>query len=215
MILNNLDYYIDIIDKKKSYILLKSIIDKIAASILFIVFFPLMIIIGILVKFTSKGSILYGERRIGLNEKEFIIYKFRSMINDENHPDFKRYLRESSDGTFVKPKNNPRITKFGRFIRRTSFDELPQLYNVIIGEMSLVGPRPSTFSLSGNDKMRRIRAVIKPGVTGLWQIENRENCLIEEMIKYDIEYIEKFNFWYDLKIILRTIPAVLSCRGAY
>ncbi len=215
MQLNDIGYYLRIVKQKIYYISIKCIIDIIVATILFIILLPLMIIIAIMVKITSRGPALYGERRIGIDEKEFIIFKFRSMINDEKHPDYQKYLKESADGTFIKPKNNPRITKFGRFLRRTSLDELPQLYNVIIGEMSLVGPRPSTFSLSGNDLMRKIRAVIKPGVTGLWQIENRENCLIEEMIKYDIEYIEKFNFWYDLQIILKTIPAVLSCRGAY
>ncbi len=215
MTFENIEYYKSIVDKKKVYISSKNIFDKICAIILLIILFPFLLIVSILVKITSNGTILYKEKRLGYNGREFEIIKFRSMINDINHPDYQKYLKESVDGTFVKPKDNPRITKFGRILRKTSIDELPQLYNIIKGEMSFVGPRASTKALSGNRQMKEIRSIIRPGLTGLWQISNRENCLIEDMIEYDIKYIEKFNFWYDIKIILNTIPAVITCRGAY
>ena len=177
-----------------------------------------MIIIAILVKLTSKGPVFYVSERIGRGEKPFKIYKFRSM-KDGADKEFDALLEQSDrEGTF-KMKNDPRITKFGKFLRKTSLDELPQLFNILFGSMSVIGPRPiSKTELSCNFYISEANIYVsaKPGLTGYWQVKARSNADFEtgERQKLELEYFTKRGFWYDLGLIFRTIPAVLRHKGA-
>lgn len=207
--------YQDILERNKTFLKCKRVFDFLISFVLLTLFSPLMLVIGLIVKFTSKGPVLYRELRVGQFGREFFIYKFRSMVNDDNDPDYQRYKYEVKNGTFIKNEFNPRITKFGKILRKSSIDELPQLYNVLIGEMSLVGPRPSASTLSGTEFQKNIRTIVKPGMTGLWQVRNRGFSHITEMIDYDIKYIENMSPKLDIYVLLKTIPTVISCKGAF
>lgn len=196
-------------------------------SALFLVFFsPLLIALGLLVKCTSKGPILYKSRRAGLRGKPIQCLKFRSMYQDaeqrlgvllKKNPTFQREWN-----TFQKLKNDPRITPIGSFLRRTSLDELPQFWNVLKGDLSVVGPRPPTLvsyepqeieKLYGN-KARTILSV-RPGITGVWQISGRSHITFEERCAIEESYARTHTLWKDLAIIAKTIPAVISAKGAF
>jgi lipopolysaccharide/colanic/teichoic acid biosynthesis glycosyltransferase len=170
----------------------------------------------LVVKFTSKGPVIFKQQRYGLNKRRFTMYKFRTMVADaEARQRELESLNQTSDPTF-KLRGDPRITTVGRFLRNTSLDELPQLINVLLGDMSLVGPRPlpvrdvSLFSEAWF--MRRFS--VKPGLTGLWQVSGRSNINFSQWIKLDLEYIDSWSVLLDLKILARTLPAVLRRDGA-
>ena len=187
------------------YPVLKRAMDLLIASFLLILTIPLWVIIAIGIKLDSKGPVFFKQERVGYKGKRFVLYKFRTMF--VHIPPFS----ESP-----KDENDPRITKFGRFLRRTSLDELPQLINVIKGEMSLVGPRPEMpFIVERYSKWERKRLDVKPGITGLWQILGRKNLPLQENIHYDFYYIKNRSIILDLMILLKTIPAVLKRKGAY
>ena len=172
----------------------KYLLDFVAAFLLILIFAPLMILISLLIKLSSRGPIFFSHKRVGINNKLFVIHKFRSL-----HIDTPSYS-EKPDST-----EDVRITSIGKWIRKTSLDELPQLFNVIKGEMSLVGPRPEMPFLAENyEDWENQRHLVRPGMTGLWQLSPRRRGAIREGIPVDLEYIENLSLWNDFKILLRT-----------
>lgn len=196
--------------------LVKRAVDVLAAAIALLLFAPLMLLIAIAIKLDSPGPIIFAQTRIGQGGRPFTLYKFRSMRQGaEGELEQLRQRTENTEITF-KLKNDPRCTRVGRIIRRASLDELPQLFNVLRGEMSLVGPRPPIPSeVEQYEDWHRKRLEVKPGITGLWQVMGRSELPFEEMVMLDIYYIENWSLLLDFKILLRTIPTVLLARGAY
>jgi lipopolysaccharide/colanic/teichoic acid biosynthesis glycosyltransferase len=177
---------------------------------------PVLAIVAILIRLTSPGPVLFVQKRLGLNKRHFNVYKFRTMVVDAEKRMLEiEHLNEVS-GPVFKIKNDPRITPIGRFLRKTSIDELPQLFNVLIGDMSLVGPRPLPVrDYEGfNEDWQRRRFSVRPGITCLWQVGGRSSIPFEKWMELDLQYIDKWSLWLDLQILLRTIPAVLRGSGA-
>ena len=176
----------------------------------------LTLVIAIIIKLDSPGPVFFAQTRVGLNKKNFKMFKFRSMVVDaEQRMSEVEHLNEA-EGPNFKIENDPRITRAGRFLRKTSLDELPQLFNVLIGDMSLVGPRPMSIrdvSLFDHGRQRK-RFSVRPGITCLWQISGRSNLSFDEWLDLDIEYIETWSFWLDLRILLKTVPVVIRGSGA-
>jgi lipopolysaccharide/colanic/teichoic acid biosynthesis glycosyltransferase len=175
-----------------------------------------MAVVIVLIKFTSPGPVFFSQRRVGLNKRRFNLYKFRTMVVDaEKQMREIEHLNEAS-GPVFKIKNDPRITPLGRFLRKTSLDELPQLFNVLAGHMSLVGPRPLPVrDYEGfNEDWQRRRFSVKPGITCLWQVQGRSSISFEKWMELDLQYIDKWSLWLDFQILLQTIPAVLRGSGA-
>lgn len=211
------EYQIFHVRGNKFYHFMKRLED-ICASFLAIVILSIpMLIIGLLVKLTSKGPMIYTSKRVGKDGKVFNFYKFRSMVdNAENELENLLEQNEIEGGVIFKMKEDPRVTKFGKFLRKTSLDELPQLFNILKGDMSLVGPRPCTVReyelYSERDKLR---LKVPQGLTGEWQVRGRCNTSFEEMVDMDLDYIQnKRGFWYDIGILFRTIPVFFGKRGA-
>lgn len=200
--------------KKPIYCFLKKCVDFFGALLGIILLSWLMIIIAILVKCTSKGPALYVSERIGKNEKPFKFYKFRSMRVGADAEIEQLMAQSEREGTF-KMKNDPRVTRFGKFLRKTSLDELPQLFNILNGTMSIVGPRPMIRrELDQMDEYQRQRFLVKQGLTCIWQCSGRANTSFKEQILLDLKYVNKRGFWYDVWLVLKTIPAVLFGKGA-
>jgi exopolysaccharide biosynthesis polyprenyl glycosylphosphotransferase len=177
---------------------------------------PLLLLIMFLIKAEDGGPVLFSQTRVGEFGREFKMYKFRSMcLNAEQRLQELLGLNEHKEGVTFKLKNDPRITKVGRWLRKFSLDELPQFYNVLIGDMSLVGPRPPVpRETELYTPAQRRRLAVKPGITCTWQISGRSNIDFSGQVKLDVMYIENRNFLMDMKIIVQTVPAVLSGRGA-
>lgn len=176
---------------------------------------PVMLAIALMIKFTSEGPVIFSQQRVGLNGRIFKMYKFRSMI--VNAEELKNKITELNEmsGPVFKIKNDPRITKVGKFLRRTSLDELPQLWNVFKQDMSLVGPRPPLPSeVNMYDPKHRKRLAVKPGITCIWQISGRNNVNFEKWMDMDAEYVDRWSFWLDIKILVKTVPAALMGKGA-
>lgn len=206
--------------------ILKRIFDLVLGTLGLIILSPVMLAVAIAVKLNSPGPAIYSQKRVGELGQLFTIYKFRSMYSDlspglggEKAAQMLEKLRtESNDasGPMFKMKADPRITPVGKFIRKTSLDELPQLFNVIIGNMSVVGPRPAApYEVSGYPDVAKRRLLIKPGVTGLWQVSGRSDVSFDRYVQMDIYYIEHWSIWLDLKIILLTFGAVFARKGSY
>ncbi|MCO5250257.1 MAG: sugar transferase [Candidatus Kapabacteria bacterium] len=201
--------------ERQSYLRMKRALDVVLALTMIVLSSPLLLITALLIKLTTRGPVIYTQIRLGQYGHKFLIYKFRTMYTSADF-DHEQFGIEKAKGTFIKSPKDPRITPIGRYLRNTSIDELPQLFNVLFGDMSIVGPRPSEeFFFLNNQRFKDIRLIVKPGMTGLWQVKNRSNhCTIFDMIDYDIEYIQNMNLWNDIKIIFLTIPAVLQGEGA-
>jgi exopolysaccharide biosynthesis polyprenyl glycosylphosphotransferase len=197
-------------------LLAKRMVDATLSLTALIVLAPLMLVVAFLIKVTSPGPVFFAQDRVGMNQRRFRIYKFRSMVVDaEAKKQELAHLNEIPDGPAFKMKNDPRITAIGRFIRKTSIDELPQLFNVLHGEMSLVGPRPPLpDEVKKYEWLFRKRLSVKPGITCVWQISGRSNTTFERWMEMDSEYIDNWSIWLDLKILVKTVPAVLLGRGA-
>jgi len=199
-----------------SHQLIKRILDVVASGSLLLLLSPVLVLATILIKLTSPGPIFFVQKRLGLNKRRFNVFKFRTMVVDaEKKMGQIEHLNEVS-GPVFKIKNDPRITRVGGFLRRTSIDELPQLLNVFVGDMSLVGPRPlpvRDYEGFSEDWQRR-RFSVKPGITCLWQVKGRSEIPFEQWMELDLQYIDKWSLWLDVKILLRTIPAVLRGSGA-
>jgi len=194
---------------------LKSISDRLFTLVGIILLSPLMLSLSLLIKLTSKGPILFRQERCGLNGKKFIMFKFRTMV--ENADEMKDLLLEKNemDGPAFKMADDPRLTKVGKCLRKLSLDEFPQLLNVLRGDMSLVGPRPPLAKeVSQYDHWQRRKLSMKPGLTCLWQVNGRNNINFEKWMKMDLEYIDNWSLWLDTKILFKTIPAVILGAGA-
>ena len=219
---------------QRIYFWCKRLFDVLLAAGLAIGLFPLMVVIAVLIKLDSPGPVLFIHDRVGVKRRtrgdrivwvlrSFAFYKFRSMVTNADQSLHESYIRDfreghidgSENGNGFKLNNDSRVTRLGRILRRTSLDELPQLINVLKGDMSLVGPRPVPLyeaALYADHHYERLTAL--PGLTGLWQIKGRCQVPFEEMLRMDIEYARRAGPWLDAKILLSTIPAVLSGRGA-
>lgn len=200
----------------KAYSFFKRLFDIFCSLLAIIVLSPILLIIGLLVKLTSKGPMLYISTRIGKNGKSFKFYKFRSMRKDAEKELVNLLDQNETQGITFKMKDDPRITKFGKFIRKTSLDELPQLFNILKGDMSIVGPRPCTdreYALYSEKDKKRL--LVPQGLTGEWQTRGRSNTTFDEMVDMDLEYItSKRGFWYDIWLIIKTVFVVFKKEGA-
>jgi lipopolysaccharide/colanic/teichoic acid biosynthesis glycosyltransferase len=225
-------------EQKGRYLILKRWIDIVLSLVLLMIALPLVLLIGLFIKLDSPGPILYSQGRVGLRRRSegkcvrwetgtFECHKFRTMYHHASQASYRSFIRalaerqHSSDTSNVEHEstfklvNDPRVTRVGRVLRKTSLDEVPQLINVLRGEMSLVGPRPATLHEAAHfNGWRRERLAAQAGLTGLWQVKGRGRVSMDDMLRLDVEYVRKQSLWLDLKILLLTIPAVLSCRGA-
>lgn len=199
------------------YNLSKRIIDTVGALIGLIVLSFVFIIVAIAIKVEDpRGPIFFSQIRVGKNGKEFKMYKFRSMVTDAEERLQNLLTLNETTGAMFKMKNDPRVTKIGQLIRKTSIDELPQLWNVMRGDMSLVGPRPPLVrEVAEYNENHKQRLLVKPGCTGLWQVSGRSSIGFEEMVKLDIYYIQNRNLFFDIKIIFKTIGLLVGSKNAY
>lgn len=199
------------------YISMKRMIDIVAAIIGLIILFPLFVFIAFCIKIEDpKGPVFFSQPRVGKGEKTFKIYKFRSMVTDAEEKLKDLITLNEVSGAMFKMKEDPRVTKIGKFIRKTSIDELPQLWNVLIGDMSLVGPRPPLIrELAQYTNYDKQRLLITPGCTGLWQVSGRSSLTFQDMVRLDLEYIIKRSLWLDIKIILKTVLLLVGSKNAY
>lgn len=196
-------------------LLVKRMIDTALSVAVIVVLAPLMLTVALLIKLTSPGPVLFVQNRVGMNQRQFRLYKFRSMVVDAEERIAELAHLNERDGPAFKIDKDPRTTWIGRFIRKTSIDELPQLFNVLSGEMSLVGPRPPLpAEVQRYEWMFRKRLSVKPGITCIWQISGRNEISFDKWMQMDHEYVENWSLWLDLMILLKTIPAVLTSRGA-
>jgi len=208
----------------------KRVIDIIGSSLALLLFSPLFCVIALLILTTSKGPVLFRQERLGRFGKKFVFLKFRSMYvhtDDSIHREYIKKLITENKASEVKSdaantpvyklRNDPRITPVGKFLRKSSFDELPQLLNVLKGEMSLVGPRPAIpYEFESYDIWHRYRLLqVKPGITGLWQVTGRSSTSFDEMVRLDLKYIHEWSLWLDFKILLLTPWVVIKGKGAY
>lgn len=194
----------------------KRVLDVILAATLVLLLAPLLAVIALAVKLTSPGPVLFVQPRIGYHGTVFRMLKFRTMYDGAEGAEGALAARRG-ERTFLKIENDPRTTPLGRWLRLTSVDELPQLYNVLRGDMSIVGPRPilqcDLAKFPRGHEMRRFTA--KPGITGLWQVSGRSHCTDQERIQLDLVYVDCWSLWLDLLILARTVPVVLGGQGAY
>jgi lipopolysaccharide/colanic/teichoic acid biosynthesis glycosyltransferase len=175
---------------------------------------PFLIFIAFAIKFESKGPVFYTSERIGKKGRVFRCFKFRTMVNDAEKRRAEIMHMNERDGVLFKITNDPRITSVGRFLRKYSLDELPQFLNVLRGDMSIVGPRPPIASEVMEYKLNHLRRLdVTPGITGLWQVQARQDPSFDSYVSLDVTYIEKWSLWLDLKIILRTVGVVISGTG--
>ena len=202
-------------EKMLIHLFVKRLMDASLSLAALILFSPLIMMVAVLVKLSSPGPVLFRQNRVGMNQRQFKLLKFRSMVTDAEERLAEIQHLNEQDGPAFKIKNDPRTTYIGRFLRKTSIDELPQLLNVLRGEMSLVGPRPPLpEEVKRYEWFFRKRLSVKPGVTCIWQISGRNRVSFDHWMQMDHEYIENWSVWLDIKILLCTIPAVLFSRGA-
>jgi lipopolysaccharide/colanic/teichoic acid biosynthesis glycosyltransferase len=197
-------------------LLVKRALDVALAATLLVLFLPLLCAIGLAVRLSSEGPIFYRWRVVGQGGRPFTGYKFRTMVADADALKARLQGANEMSGPVFKIRSDPRVTPVGRFLRRSSLDELPQLWSVLKGDMSLVGPRPPLQSEFPHfTPWQRQKLLVKPGITCLWQVRGRSQISdFDEWVRLDLEYIERWSLWLDLKILLLTIPAVLLARGA-
>jgi len=204
---------------------LKRGLDIIGSATALFLLSPLMAILSLLVKLSSKGPILFRQRRVGYRGRIFTFLKFRTMREDSDVSVHKQYVQRfisgqaevSGPAPVYKIKDDPRVTRIGKFLRRTSLDELPQFWNVLVGDMSLVGPRPPIpYEVECYDIWHRRRILeVKPGITGLWQVRGRSRTTFNDMVRLDLQYAKSWSIWLDLKILFATPRAMISGNGAY
>lgn len=194
----------------------KRVLDLTLALLVLVALLPLLLVVAVLIRATSRGSILFVQERVGLNKRVFPMFKFRTMVSDAEERQAEVEHLNEVEGPVFKVANDPRVTPLGEWLRRTSIDELPQLLNVVRGEMSLVGPRPLPVrDYKGFDQdWHRRRFSVRPGITCLWQVSGRSGIPFERWMELDLKYIDEWSFWLDLKILAKTVPAVLHGSGA-
>ena len=207
------------------YRLMKRVLDLLVATLVLLCLSPLFLVCALLVRRSSAGPVLFRQRRVGQHGREFTCLKFRSMYSDADPAPHQAYVAAmikgeaagygEGDERLYKLVDDPRVTPIGRWLRRTSLDELPQLSNVLRGEMSLVGPRPPIpYELENYDARHLARLAVKPGITGLWQVSGRSRTSFEDMVRLDLEYIQHPSILFDCLILVRTIPAVVAPLAA-
>jgi lipopolysaccharide/colanic/teichoic acid biosynthesis glycosyltransferase len=196
---------------------LKRFVDVVGSASLLVALSPLFAVVALLIKLTDRGPILFWQKRVGRWGREFDFPKFRSMVvNAEQLKDALLAKSDLKDSVTFKMKRDPRVTWVGRFIRRLSIDELPQLWCVLVGDMSLVGPRPPVpREVARYTLEERRRLDVTPGLTCLWQVSGRSNLPFPQQVQLDVQYIEEQSFWLDVRLLFRTVPAVLGGKGAY
>lgn len=200
----------------KAYLFWKRVLDICASLAGLVVLSPLFLVVALLIYREDRGKVFFSQERNGRNNRVFRMYKFRSMV--ANAPALRQELGKYNelDGPAFKMKDDPRITRIGAFLRRTSLDELPQLVNVLKGEMSLVGPRPlPTYETAQCNAYQMQRLLVKPGITCYWQISGRSDISFDQWIEMDLRYIRQASFWTDIRILLLTVKAVVTGKGAY
>ena len=193
----------------------KRTLDFMGSFLGLVILSPILLIVAILIKLESKGPAIFAQSRIGLNGKEFKMYKFRSMV--QNAEELKEKLAKENEmsGPMFKMKNDPRVTKVGKFIRKTSIDELPQLFNILKGDMTLVGPRPSLpREVEKFESWMLKRLEVKPGLTCYWQVSGRNNIDFYDWMKLDLKYVDDMSFWLDIKLIFKTVAVLFGDKNA-
>lgn len=204
------------IGKKRFQFAFKRVFDILVSTILFIILSPILLILVIWIKLDSEGEAIFKQTRVGMEGRLFTIYKFRTMVKNADKMFNKAVDRSNLDEFVFQDKDDPRITKSGRFLRKTSLDELPQLINIIKGDMSLIGPRPEIPAIADlYSEYEKIRLMVKPGVSGLAQVNGRGDLELSKTIAYDVSYIKEFSLWLDIKIMLKTVKVVILGEGAY
>ncbi|UCH84191.1 MAG: sugar transferase [Candidatus Latescibacterota bacterium] len=208
----------------------KRAIDVVASLFVLVFGLPFYLLLALLIKLTSHGPVLYVQDRIGENQRPFKMYKFRTMTNGNNDRAHRVFARDfingqckgngngnnGSNGNIFKIVDDPRVTSIGRFLRKTSLDELPQFFNVLKGEMSIVGPRPPlNYEIDHYQEWHKRRLTVRPGLTGLWQVSGRSTVPFDEMVMLDLYYIDTWSLLLDVKIMVRTLPVMLSGFGGY
>ncbi len=203
--------------RERLYLLAKRAVDIVIGTLLIVATWPLMLATAVAIKLTSPGQMLFRQRRAGRHGRPFVMYKFRSMYNGaEEDRLVLNYRNELTGGPCFKLRDDPRLTPIGRLLRQTSIDELPQLFNVLKGEMTLVGPRPLPLDeVCAGTSAERKRLSVQPGLTCLWQISGRCEIPYDEWVLLDLYYIQHRSLLLDLEILIKTVPAVLSRRGAF
>lgn len=200
-----------------AYLATKRVLDATLSLLALVALSPLLLLVGCLVRLTSRGPMIYAHARVGENGEQFTCYKFRTMVADaEAQKAAMEHLNVHSDSRTFKIPQDPRVTGIGNFLRRSSIDELPQLLNVLLGNMSLVGPRPAIpeeVALYSPEDCKRL--AVKPGLTCIWQVSGRSKLAFPEQVRLDQEYVARRSLWLDLRLIALTIPAVLRSDGAY
>lgn len=217
---------------RAGYLWAKRVVDVSIAVVAMVVLSPIMLTVALLIKLDSRGSVIFSHERMGYDwrrrkPKIFKMHKFRSMFDNCDQSPHERLVRDWARGNkkvpnaadakseLVKLTHDPRVTRVGRILRKTSLDELPQLWNVVRGEMSLVGPRPvPLYEVAEYQQWHFARLYATPGITCVWQVRGRGQVGLDEMVRMDLEYIDRRSLWFDFKILLQTIPVVLSGRGA-
>jgi len=195
---------------------MKRSFDVVVSGLVIVLGAPIWLVIALAVKLTSPGPVFYRDRRVGLGEREFGMFKFRSMHVDASERQAGLEAVNEASGPLFKIKDDPRVTRVGRFLRRYSLDELPQVLNVVRGEMSLVGPRPLPLrDYVQLEDWHRKRYLVLPGMTGLWQVSGRIELTFDDLVRLDFYYLENWSIWLDVSILAKTLPAVLARRGAY
>ncbi len=195
---------------------LKRCFDVVVSALVIVLGLPVWLLVAAAVKLTSRGPVLYRDTRIGLGEREFAMLKFRTMYEDAAERQRELEERNEAGGALFKIREDPRVTPVGRFLRRFSLDEIPNTINVLRGEMSLVGPRPLPLrDYELLDEWHRKRYLVLPGMTGLWQISGRSNLSFDDLVRLDFYYLDNWSIWLDISVLAKTIPAVISQRGAY
>jgi exopolysaccharide biosynthesis polyprenyl glycosylphosphotransferase len=194
----------------------KRTFDIVVSAVIVVVGLPFWLVIALLVKLDSRGPVMYSDTRVGLGERTFPMHKFRTMVAGAAGSQAKLEAANEASGALFKIRDDPRVTRVGRVLRRFSIDEVPNVLNVLRGEMSLVGPRPLPVRDHARlEQWHRRRSDVLPGMTGLWQIAGRSDLTFDDLVRLDFYYLENWSLWLDITILVRTIPAVLSRRGAY
>lgn len=195
---------------------MKRLLDVVLASLVLVATLPLWLVIVVAIKLDSHGPSIFVQERVGLRGRSFRFYKFRSMTNGSEKRKVELGHLNELDGPVFKVRVDPRVTRVGRVLRRSSLDELPQLINVLRGEMSMVGPRPATpDEVAQYRRNDLIRLAVKPGLTCWWQVRGRSTLDFDTWMDFDREYVHGLSFWVDIQILVRTVGAVIGCRGAY
>ena len=205
------------VDRRLIYCVCKRMMDVLLSAIGLLLLAPFFVLLAVVIRVDSRGPVLFRQPRVGKDGEHFACWKFRSMVVDADQRKSELLAENEMDGgTTFKMKRDPRITRVGQFIRKASIDELPQLWNVLVGDMSLVGPRPPVPSeVAQYSDFERGRLAVKPGITCIWQVSGRSDIPFAQQVLLDLEYIRTRDLWLDVVLLFKTLPAVLFARGAY